>query len=69
MESIEEKKLRINRLLDLINNINTLIHLHKNRYEEGDFQVRQYRELKTRYERELLDILTKELDIQLPIAA
>ncbi len=69
MDSFDDKKLRVARLLDLINSTKDAIAQHKERDNAGLSAVEQYTELKQRYEKELLEILTTEMGIRIPVAA
>ena len=68
MDSFDDKKLRVSRLLDLINSKDAIAQ-HKERGNAGLSAVEQYTELKQRYEKELLEILTTEMGIRIPVAA
>ena len=69
MESFDDKKLRIARLLDLIKSTDDAIAKHEERGKSGLSAVEQYSEMKSRYEKELLEILTTEMGIRIPVAA
>lgn len=69
MESFDDKKKRITRLLDLIKSTNDAIARHKERGKSGFSAVEQYAEMKSRYEKELFEILSTELGIRIPVAA
>lgn len=64
-----DKKARVLRLVELIENANQMLaHLKTSPFAfEAEFE--QYRYLKSRYEKELLELLATELDIQIPVAA
>ena len=66
MIPLEELKLRIARLINLIAMTNEAISQYAGTDPLHVFQAQQYRRLKSRYEKELLDLLVVELDIQLP---
>ncbi len=69
MISSEELRLRVNRLIDLIAITNQAISQHKGPSRADAFQMEQYSRLKSRYEKELLELLATELDIRIPVAA
>ena len=69
MISSDELRLRVTRLINLISMANEAI-LEYSRTEPVDtLQVEQYSRLKSRLEKELLDLLATELDIRIPVAA
>ena len=69
MISSEELRLRVTRLIDLIALTNQAISQHSGPSRVDAFQAEQYSRLKSRYEKELIDLLIAELDIQIPVAA
>ncbi len=69
MKADEEIKLRVNRLLDLIANTDDMIRLHQSSTSKDTFQIKQYQELKARFEKELLEILSNEMGIRIPVTA
>jgi hypothetical protein len=69
MKVDEEIKLRVNRLLDLIASTDDMIRMHQSSTSKDSFQIQQYQELKARFEKELLEILSTEMGIRIPVAA
>jgi len=69
MISSEELRLRVIRLIDLIAIANQAILQHSGLSRADAFQAEQYSRLKSRYEKELLDLLATELDMRIPVAA
>jgi hypothetical protein len=68
MNSLDDIKLRVFRLLDLISSTNQAIAFHQERGQKGLSAVQQYLELKRRYEDELFEILANEVGVQFPVA-
>jgi len=69
MISSEELRLRVIRLIDLIAIANQAIFQHSGLSRADAFQAEQYSRLKSRYEKELLELLATELDMRIPVAA
>lgn len=73
MEALSEFQLRVNRLIDLIENTNRMIAKQSEGDEFYDYQIWKYTELKRRFTKELWGLLNTELqlelDIDLPLAA
>jgi len=64
-----DKKVRVLRLVELIENTNQMLAHLKTSSFAFEAENEQYRRLKSRYEKELLELLATELDIQIPVAA
>lgn len=69
MIASEELRLRVTRLINLIAMTNEAIVEYSRPDPMDALQVEQYRRLKSRFEKELLDLLVTELDIRIPVAA
>ena len=65
----DDKKNRILRLLELIEDVEKLLKHIKSSPHAFLSEVRQYEKLKNRYESELFEVLTAEFGVRLPIAA
>ena len=68
MKADEEIKSRVSRLLDLIASTDDMILIHQSGASKDPFQIQQYQDLKARFEKELLEILTTEMGIRIPSA-
>ncbi len=62
---LDDRKIRITRLIDLIEGINRMIQHLKESQDSFQLETGQYQRLKARYERELIAILTTEMGIEL----
>jgi len=61
--------MRILRLVHLIEQMKDAIEWHSKQSNTNYNSIENYRELKKRYEKELLEILSTELNVQIPAAA
>ncbi len=64
-----DKKAQVLRLFELIENTNKMLAHLKSSSFTFEAEVEQYRYLKPRFEKELLELLATELDIRIAIAA
>lgn len=69
MEHLSEKQLHILRLFELIGNVNRAIAAHQTRGQSGAHAVEQYQNRKKLYEKELLELLSKEFNLNWRLAA
>ena len=69
MENLTELELRIMRTVQLLLQMKDAIAWHKAQERPSLLSIRNYTELKSRLEKELLDLLATELDIQIPVVA
>ncbi len=69
MENLTEKELRIMRAVQLIIKMKDAIDWHKAQDRPNRLSIQNYTELKSRLEKELLELLATELDIRIPVAA
>ncbi len=69
MENLSDKELRIMRAVQLIIKMKDAIDWHKAQDRPNRLSIQNYTELKSRLEKELLDLLVTELNIHIPMAA
>ena len=69
MDNISEKDVRVIRLLHLINQMKEAIIWHKAQENPSHNSIQNAIELKSRYEKELLELLVTELDMRIPVVA
>jgi len=69
MENLSDRELRILRLVHLINQMNDAIAVEKKLADPDLNSLDNWTRLKMRFEKELLEILTTEMGIRIPVAA
>ena len=69
MENLSEKEWQIIHLVQLISRMKGAVEWHKGQSAVSRSSIRNFTEIKSRLEKELLGLLVTELDIRLPAAA